>query len=582
MISANKSRSRCLVLALLFAIASVEEVLAKNAVPAESPAESAVQTDLSTQTAVLAAQVGEIANSVAISRAKKEKRISTAVRVAVAAATAYKKDPTEILGIALELTEMAARAAPPFAEVIANAASFSPAVARIDAAPGQIRAAAYAAAKVPRAARKVNVASSKQPKPKPARRRTEDEEENSAVKRVTRPARTEENEPEPQTADYVADSMMPSPPAAAMAPRITVGKNAYLSLTAELSARHDDNVFLTNTDTVSDTIISLTPGIEFHFGQNSLAHGSMAYKDAFTRYASKSAPNVTLGTGSADFGYDNGSLKAAGSASFQQLYQNNSDVAALAQKTIFRRDVLNIAASAESQLTGKTSVKAGADFNRTEYKTAGLIGSQDLGWPLKFYFETTPKVSLSTGLTYRSVKAQNGGPSGRDMDYNIGARGNFTPKLTGEFSVGYQTREVGDNPKENLWGFNGSFRYDFTPKTDATLVMARNFSAGALGDSLKSSTYSFRLSTEPTPQWQFGTGISYRDVGYGPAVFSLNNTTVTTDRKDGYWEGNLQATYFYTNSLSATADYTLRDNHSTVPGVRFSNNLLSLILGWRY
>ena len=343
--------------------------------------------------------------------------------------------------------------------MIANAASFSSAVAKIDTAPGQIRAAAYAAAKVPRAARKVNVANFKQPKP--AKQRALEEEGNSVVKRVTRRARTEETEPEPQTTDDMADSM-PSPPARSTAPRITAERNASFNLTAELSARHDDNVFLTNADPVSDTIISVTPGVEFHFGQNSLTHGSVTYKDAFTRYAHKSAPNVTLGTGSADFGYDNGSLKTTDSASFQQLYQNNSEVAALGQKTIFRRDVLNIAANAESQLTAKTSVKAGADFNRTEYKTECLIGSQDLGWPLKFYFETTPKVSLSTGFTYRSVKPQNGGPSGRDLDYSVGARGNFTPKLTGEFSVGYQTREVGDNPKENLWGFNGSFRYDFT------------------------------------------------------------------------------------------------------------------------
>jgi hypothetical protein len=54
------------------------------------------------------------------------------------------------------------------------------------------------------------------------------------------------------------------------------------------------------------------------------------------------------------------------------------------------------------------------------------------------------------------------------------------------------------------------------------------------------------------------------------------------NRNDNYWEGNLQATYLFRSWLSATADFTLRNNRSTLPAAVYSDNILSLMLGWRY
>jgi len=100
-----------------------------------------------TAPAILAQEVREIADTSMISRAKKEKRISTAVRVAVVAGTAYRSDPDEIVGIAAELAAAAAGAAPHFADVISKAAAFAPTVARIEGSSGRIRTAAYAGAR---------------------------------------------------------------------------------------------------------------------------------------------------------------------------------------------------------------------------------------------------------------------------------------------------------------------------------------------------------------------------------------------------------------------------------------------------
>ncbi len=577
MISVPKSSLHCVALAVLFSIFSVADGHAKtgqSAAPPRGAAESPEQSDAAGD---LADQVSEISHSAAISRAKKEKRISTAVRVAVVAATAYKQKPEEVLGVALDLTEAATRAAPGFAEVIANAVSFTPALARIDNAAGQIRSAAYAAAKRPNSPRQTRVAAAKSRTPaKPLA----DAPEAPATRHRSRTASNPEPETEAPLREYAADSVMSD--GESMAHKSSLGGNTTFNVTANLSVSHDDNIYLSSANEVSDTVYAFIPGVAFSFGQNSLAHGSLSYSTAFTRYADKTSPNVNLGNGAAAFGYDSGSLAVNGTASFQQLNQNNNEVAALGQKAIFRRDVLGLNASVESHLTAKTSVMTGANYSKSEYKTAGLTGSQETEVPLKVFYETSPKVSVSTGVSYRRVNPQNGGAKGKDMDYNLGARGNFTAKLSGTLSVDYRTRTVGSNPRENLWGLNGSLNYELTPKTTSTLGISNDFSTGALGESLKNSSYDLQLSTDLTPQWQLGATLAYRRVEYGPSVFSLNNVTTPVDRRDKHWEGGLQATYLFRSWLSATADYTLRRNHSTLTGAEYTDSILSLMLGWRY
>jgi hypothetical protein len=211
-----------------------------------------------------------------------------------------------------------------------------------------------------------------------------------------------------------------------------------------------------------------------------------------------------------------------------------------------------------------------------------LVSSRYTDLPFSLYFRALPKLDFLTGFTYGVERPDGGGPTGKDFYYNVGLRGSLTPKLTGEFSVGDRTREVGSNPRERLLGFNGSFNYEVTPKTNAVLTLSRGFNTSALGESLTNGSYRLALRTELTPQWQVGTSLTYRSVDYGTAVFTVANFAAGTRRKDDYWEGGLDATYNYSQWLTASAYYTLRNNRSTVPGVEFSNNILGLILGLRY
>ncbi|RFC49778.1 MAG: putative beta-barrel porin 2 [Verrucomicrobia bacterium] len=570
----QSSLSRFFAGTLLLAVFSASPGFARDDLSDRNPGDQAGAPSPTASVATLAAQVGEIAHSTSISRAKKEKRISTAVRIAVVAATAYKTDRGEILALVLSHAEAAARVAPHLAEVIANAAAFAPPVMRIDTAPGQIRAAAFAAAKNPRAVPAASLAARGF---SPTAHRRKPPEEIAAIEYPPAPSRSEP-ELEAETAETATVSL---PPAESSAGKTSLGSNTNVNFTANLSTRHDDNVFLTSRDEVSDTIFSLTPGMAFQFGNASLAHGSLAYKETFLQYAHKSADNQALGSGSADFNYNDSGLAVNGNAAYQELNQNNREVAALGQKTIVRSNVLDITTGAESHLTAKTSVKGGLDLHWLKYENTALVGSREWSVPLKIYYETTPKVAVSTGFTYQSVQPLPDGPSGRDLFYNVGARGNFTDKLSGEISAGRHSRKTGDTPRQNLWGFDGNLSYDISPKTSSSLMLSRHFSTGVKGETLTNSSYTFKVSNDPSPQWQLSAGTTYRAVQYEPAVINTGGGPVTLDRQDRNWEGNFDATFVFSYSLSLSAGYTYRRNLSNLPGAEFGNNILSLMLDWR-
>jgi hypothetical protein len=571
---------------LFLAVGGVSAGYAESGGTSAGPGGRAPQGGVAVLARQLASQVGEISHSSMISRQKKEKRIATAVRVAVVAATAYKQDPDEILGIAVTLAAEAARAAPPFTEVIAKAVSFAPAIAGIDGASSRIRTAAFAAAK-PRETRRQRTVPvteyAQMAAPPPAivevapvqPQLTPPETEMTAT-----PVTTEPEAPSPAV-NYAAGENTASS-SQTNGSKAYLGSNSAINLTAELGAKYDDNVFWTQTNKVGDTIMSVAPGAEYRFGQNSLAHGGINYKETFARYLNNSAPQVDLGTGSADFGYADEIVTLAGTASYSQLDQNNPDILAEQRRTLLRSDVFNVGANAESRLTPKISAKLGADYSHTDYKTPGLVSTQHEDLPLSVYFITTPKLDLSTGVTYSLDRPDGGGPTGKNMYYNVGLRGALTQKLGAVFSVGEQTQKVADNPMQHLLGLDGSFIYEVTSKTNAVLAVSRGSGVSALGESLVNGSYRLGLTTDLTPRWQIGADLAYRTVDYGSAVYTPPPYNLPLRRKDNYWESGLTVSYLYSQWLTASANYMHRNNQSTISGAEFSDNVLSLMLGLRY
>lgn len=547
------------------------------ALPGTSPAQVSArdaaaigQASNASLAAELAEEVGEIAKSSA-SSVRKEKLISSAVREAILNATTEVQDSAKKLRAVMDLATAAAQAAPRFTDVIAQAASFAEPVAHIENAPARIRAAAYAGTKGPGPSRPPSVVAAGG-FPAPAAQL------GGAGGWKVR-----------QTSSAV-DLDDPMTPAAGVSPdpEIRLGSNSHLTLAAAVGVSHDSNIFLESEDKVSETISSVTPSADFRFGQNSLVHGSMGYKVAITRYANSPDANANLGRGHADFGYTGANLTIAAGASYQESNQATVD-AQPTTRMLVRQKTFGSNASIETMLSAKTSLQTGAGVDWTKYKSTELTGSRNLTVPLKLYVAATPKLAVSGGVTYSKAKSEGGVNDSRDWFYNLGIRGTLTEKLISNFSVGYRTREVAEQPEEKLWGFDGSFNYAATPKSNLSLVLSRNFDVGSGGYSLKNSSYFLNFSTAPTLQWQFSGGIGHRDISYGAKVFLPPPGTpaaplVPLGRTDSYWESNLRATYVFTNWFNVTAAWTQRHNDSNEENGDgdFADTILSLMLVFQY
>jgi hypothetical protein len=509
--------------------------------------------------AEMARTVADAARAAGLAGARKEKRISEAVRSTVTAAAAGKETPEEILTVALEVVNAAGAAAPGFAEVIANAAAYAPAVARIRAAAPQLRQAAFAAARSPRPAGAA--ASSYAAAMPPAGR---------AGAAEFGPAR-----------EGRAAAVAASTPTG---PRLQWGNSASLAATLTVSSRYDDNVFLRprggSAAKVGDTILAVTPGLDFQFGQDSLTRGSIEYRNAFTRYADGTSPSAALSSAAAAVAFDNGSLSTGARASFDQIYQNSSFEAARQGNAILRRDVLTGAASLEAKVLTRTRVRAGVAFDDNTYKSPGFIGTRSLAWPLNVYLEATPRLALSLGSTFTRVTPDGVGASVNDAYYNIGFRGALFSRLNGELSVGYRSRDSGSRGREETFGFDGRLAYDPSEKSRFTLSLTRDFGAGAFGESTTNNSAALRYAVDPTPRWQFSAGVAYRESEFGSTVFAQR--VVSQAREDTAWEGSLLASFMVTSWISVAAEYSLRHNASTVTAANVTNNLLGLSLTLRY
>jgi hypothetical protein len=95
---------------------------------------------------ILAEQISDIIHSSTLTLKEKDDQVSAAVRDAISEAIANLTDSADILKLTEELTTAAAAAAPQFTHAIIEGASAIPAIASIDGAIDQIKAAVVDAA----------------------------------------------------------------------------------------------------------------------------------------------------------------------------------------------------------------------------------------------------------------------------------------------------------------------------------------------------------------------------------------------------------------------------------------------------
>jgi hypothetical protein len=346
------------------------------------------------------------------------------------------------------------------------------------------------------------------------------------------------------------------------APFMAIGDGAELFLTGSLGIRSDDNIFLAkNAD--SDLIFDIAPGVDITFGKNAQLKGNLTLVDTWSNYSDNSKLNTNLFAGAFNSNYDDGKLKLGFTASYTELNQNSVDIRGLT-----RRDVFNVGGNTEVEVSQITKIGAGVTFNHENYKRRGYTDSDSLEVPLNFYYKWTEKTDLSVGYRYRDYRVDLGSDS-TDHFFNVGARGEFSPLLKGEFQVGLNQRKLDRGGDDTMFGMNGKFTYEISPKTSLSANISNDFGTSPQGLQQQNFTLGGSINTKLSEEWSMNFGLNYRAIDYGT-------------RTDDFLEGTISGSYTISSNVKIIGGYTYRNYSSDIATAEFKNNVFSVAANFRY
>lgn len=349
---------------------------------------------------------------------------------------------------------------------------------------------------------------------------------------------------------------------------VPLGDGAEAFVTLKGGLEYNDNLFLAERNADSDTIWRLTPGVDVLFGQNSLAQGTFTYTEEFKFYSDNSSIDTSLSDVKATLVYDNEKTKVDAKAGFQQLDQPTADARGAG---LVKRDVTDFGVNGEFNLSEKTSIKLGIAYNDTDYASVSFADWEYYQIPVNYFYEVAPKLDASFGFTYKDNMIGNGRSDTEETYFNVGARGELAPKLTGELSVGYKQSdsEIGDD--ESTFGIDSKFTYAYSEKTSIDANLSNGFGFSGVGESYRAFAVGGGITSSVSEQLQLGARLTYS-----------NNAYLTTTQDDKLISASVNASYKYNEFLTFAGSYALTDNASNKAGSDFTGNVFVLTAALRY
>ncbi len=362
------------------------------------------------------------------------------------------------------------------------------------------------------------------------------------------------------------------------APFLAIGQNAELFLTASTIVRFEDNIDYRPTNEISDQIFEFTPGAELIFGKNSLTSGSLVVYERLIAYSDTTQLNDQLFEAVFRASYDGPKLKVRTTGSIRELNQTSQD-ASINQFT-FDTYAANdeyspgieygAGVNAELPLTQKTKIGAGISYGKTDYEAAGQADRTSYTIPVNYYFAIRPKLDVSAGVRYRKTDVDLAFADSEDYYFNVGARGEFTPKLTGNLSAGYTFRDS-DTGDTGLFGFDAGLSYQYSPKTQFRLSASNDFNTGVRGGGQEKARITLGVGSQLTTALNVNASLGYQNIKF-----------IGAGRTDDFITLGLGAVYTFNRHVNVAASYSHYNKESNSALDEFTANIVSLSANFRY
>jgi hypothetical protein len=384
-----------------------------------------------------------------------------------------------------------------------------------------------------------------------------------------------------------------APQISSAAPLVSVGDTADIYFNGYTSLESTSNVFRDEDDEVDDLVWRLVPGFEVNFGRGaSNLDLSLITRYEIRRYAEEDQLDTELFSIRAQGTYRSSRLDLSGHLGFSETKTSTGD-SNVNLDDLVESDNVNGALNGEYRFSPKFSFGSGLSYSEREYKSpfdAFFADRETVRIPVDLFYELTPKVDLSGGYSYTntSVDAINPGTIGfqsvsaydqKSHFFNVGARGNLLPKLTGFFKVGYRVsdnddRDVNGNTvtgrDDGMLGLDADFTWAVSPKLSAQLGASRDFGTGGEGQSTENTSVDASLD--------YSLNSYFSATGFG----SYTLRDYDTDREDNQYRLGARLNYTPNEFWSFGGGYTYDENDSNIDGNSYTDHRFDITASLRY
>jgi hypothetical protein len=391
------------------------------------------------------------------------------------------------------------------------------------------------------------------------------------------------------------------------APLVSIGDNVDVFFNGSSSLRWSSNLFRDEDTEVDDLLLTLSPGFEMNVGRGvSNVDLSVITRYDFLRYQDNSDLDTETGHIKAIGSYKSSRLDLSGSASFDQQQSSTGDGSVNLKGELIESEVTRANLDGEYRVSPKFSFGAGVRYREQAYVSFEdrFADRESITFPADIFYELTPKVDLSIGYQYRmeevegTVLVTDSGPpvivrSVGSYDsvshfFNVGARGNLLPKLTGFFKVGYRTRNSDDSVirifedgildstdstnrnSTGMLGADANFTWLATPKLTTRLALSRDFGVGGDGASTENSSANLSASYSINSNYAATANLGYTLRDYD------------SDRKDHQYSAGLRLSYVPNQYWRFSTGYTYSENDTNQFDRSYINHILDLSASLRY
>jgi hypothetical protein len=352
---------------------------------------------------------------------------------------------------------------------------------------------------------------------------------------------------------------------------VTLSDNSELFVTGTASVAANDNIFLSNNNEKSALIFDLIPGLSYQSGNDtSIEQTKVSVSEDFQEYADGVSLSKQLTNADLSSRYDDDKMKLNFIASFNQYDQPEVGLQNL--DFLVERDVTNLEGTGEVQFSDKSSGGVGVNYNDTDYQKSGFTNWSYVEVPVDYYWKVEPKLDLSAGFRYRDNTVGTGGIDSQNYYYNVGARGEFTPDLTGEFDVGYNELSPSHGGTQSSLGADSKFIYAYSPKTSVTVSLNEDYGYSATGgEGYRQPNASIGVTSALTEQWSADAQVSYAEYEY-----------ISTPQRDDFYAAQVGLSYVFDKNISVHGTYSYGKDNSNIAADSFTSNIFTLSASFRY